>query len=133
MIKWKDFIEFELSEAPAQHALDRLREAVPDIVDEDYRSFIEAYDGGEGFLGEGFLALDSVDELLATLPRAREYGAGLLPFGGDGSDGLFVFDTIGSNWSVLRLPLTSSSPEDVRQVASGFRDFIEKLTRGEII
>lgn len=132
MIDWENFKEFELEQAPSPDALDRLHIAVAEIRDEDYRSFIRAHNGGEGFVGEGYLVIDGIDSILATLHRASEYGTAFLPFGSDGSDGLFAFDTSASNWPVLVLPLTSASPEDVRQVALGFRDFIEKLSRGEI-
>lgn len=130
MIDWKQFTGFELAEAPEEQLREQLRGVLSEILDEDYRSFIEAHDGGEGFIGDSYLVLDSIENSLATLDRARHYGPSFFPFGGDGGDGLYVFDTATVGWPVLMLPLTSASSEDIRQVASGFRGFIDKLASG---
>ena len=94
-------------------------------------AFIRSHDGGEGTIGEDYIVFDPVDEILAA--SDSEYRRrSLLPFTSDGGDRLYVFKVQGTGCPVLMLSMTSTSAGDVRRGGDGFRDFIERLSRGEV-
>ncbi|HEY4093795.1 MAG TPA: SMI1/KNR4 family protein [Luteibacter sp.] len=78
------------SEAVAALLNERSLAKLPD----DYRRFMMAKNGGEGFVGESHLILWSVEELASNNREyeIQDYAAGLFLFGSNGGGEAFGFD-----------------------------------------
>lgn len=99
--------------------------ALPD----DYRKFMLARDGGEGFIEEQYLILWKVTELV---PFNREYevdqyAPGLLLFGSNGGGEGFGFDFRTDDTVVVMIPFIGMSWDCAIELASSFRSFLQKL------
>jgi cell wall assembly regulator SMI1 len=101
----------------------------------DYVEFITAMNGGEGFVGDNYVILWSVDEL----PRFNreynvpEFAPGLVMFGSDGGGEGFGFDLRSQNARVVVVPFIGMGWTDAEEIAPSFREFLEKLSRGSAI
>lgn len=130
-IDWSTYPDVDLNAAPPGDPVGALLSKVPELTDPDFVAFIRSHDGGEGTIGEDYIVFDPVDEILAA--SDSEYRRrSLLPFASDGGDRLYAFKVQKMGCPVLMLSMTSTSAEDVREVGTGFRDFIERLSRGEV-
>ena len=98
----------------------------------DYRDFISAHDGGEGFIGDQYLILWRVGELI-DLNRDYEvakYAPGLLLFGSNGGGEAFAFDTRQSEEMRIRMvPFIGMSLKDATHVADAFDGFLIRLAK----
>ena len=98
---------------------------------EDYAQFLQQADGGEGFVGNSYVILWHVGELL-ELNRAYqvvEYAPGLFLFGSDGGGEAFAFDTRTAANAIVSLPFVGMELKVVRPIASDFTAFLEELFR----
>src|ERR1044072_7362040 len=62
---------------------------------DDYARFLQQTNGGEGFLGNAYVILWRVEELIEMNKayEVTEYAPGLFLFGSDGGGEAFAFDT----------------------------------------
>jgi hypothetical protein len=96
---------------------------------EDYTQFLREADGGEGFVGNAYLILWRVGELL-EMNRAyqvAEYAPGLFLFGSDGGGEAFAFDTRTAGKPIVSVPFVGMDVTLARPVASNFTAFLEEL------
>lgn len=106
---------FEMSEPPADFV-----QALP----RDYLAVITEFGGREGFLGETYLRLYQLNELLA-LNLAYDVPAFLpeyLVFGSDGGGNAFAFLVDGA--AVFMVPFIPLEAEDAEQQAASFTEFV---------
>jgi len=97
----------------------------------EYTLFLETMNGGEGFLGDNYLILWSVDELArcnAEMEVSR-YAPGLLLFGTDGGGETFGFDSRSPDFRIVMMPAIGMEWGVEDQIASSFGGFLERLTR----
>jgi hypothetical protein len=96
---------------------------------EEYVQFLRQADGGEGFIGNAYLILWRVAELV-ELNRAyqvAEYAPGLLLFGSDGGGEAFAFDMRTEAKAIVAVPFVGMELELVRPFGSNFGAFLEEL------
>ena len=96
---------------------------------EDYTTFLQEVDGGEGFVGDAYVILWRVGELL-EMNRAyqvAEYAPGLFLFGSDGGGEAFAFDMRSDSKTIVSIPFVGMELESARPVASNFKAFLEEL------
>jgi hypothetical protein len=109
-------------------------DALGNRLPDDYRSFLQTANGGEGFVGTNtYVILWGADELV---PMNREYevedyAPGLLIIGSDGGGEAYGFDTRNPQWPVVQVPFVGMEWSEAIHIASSFRGFIEHLYREE--
>ena len=102
------------------------------VLPEDYIRFITTYNGAEGFIGENYLQLWSIEDLPQDLyNRDDELYPGLIFFGSDGGGEGFAFDTRSSDLPIVMVPWIASI-EDIRFMAASFLGFLENLEKTPI-
>jgi SMI1/KNR4 family protein SUKH-1 len=93
----------------------------------EYVEFLTNSNGGEGMVGENFLRLLPVDELLPTNARLKtaEYTLGIFVFGSNGGMTAYAFDTKSSDLPIVEMDFVD---RDYRKlVAKTFAEFLEYL------
>ena len=98
-------------------------------LDRDYRSFMLTRGGGEGSIGDGYLILWKMVELL---PFNREYevekrAPGLLLFGSSGGGEGYGFDRRSGRVSLVRVPFIGLSWRHAIEAVSSFGEFLGAL------
>lgn len=96
---------------------------------EDYAQFLQQADGGEGFVGNAYIILWRVGELL-EMNRAyqvAEYAPGLFLFGSDGGGEAFAFDTRNDAKPIVSVPFVGMELKLARPLGSNFKEFLEEL------
>jgi hypothetical protein len=94
-----------------------------------YKGFMLTHDGGEGWVGDHYLALWSVAELLA-FNRDYDFGESapsLIGFGGNGGGEAFAFDKRAELRSVVTVPLIGLSDHDAIPVAVSLDDLLDRM------
>jgi len=99
----------------------------------DYRSFLEEANGGEGFIGAEYLILWKAEEL-EQFNREYEvetYAPGLFLFGSNGGGEGFGFDTRSTPYKVVQVPFIGMELKYASHVADSFLDLLEKMSRSD--
>jgi cell wall assembly regulator SMI1 len=99
-------------------------------VPADYREFLAASNGGEGFIGDNFLLLWRMDELVElneAYAVAEALGDGVLLFGSNGGGEAYGFDCRSGPWTVIQVPFVPMELELVERVAQSFAEFLQSL------
>lgn len=96
---------------------------------EDYATFLQEADGGEGFVGNAYLILWRARELLEMNKayEVDEYAPGLFLFGSDGGGEAFAFDTRSDAKPIVSVPFVGMELKIARPVAPNFTVFLEEL------
>jgi len=94
-----------------------------------YAEFLQQTNGGEGFVGNAYLILWRVEELLEMNKayQVAEYAPGLFLFGSDGGGEAFAFDTRSDAKPIVTVPFVGMELKLARPVASDFQAFLEEL------
>lgn len=98
---------------------------------EDYAKFLRERDGGEGFIGDAYLILWRLGELveLNKAYQVTEYAPGLFLFGTNGGGEAYAFDTRSDAKPIVSVPFVGMDLKSVHTVAPNFGSFVDKLTR----
>ena len=97
----------------------------------EYVEFLKLSNGGEGFVGEHYLILYRVEELVEMNKGFEEYAPGLLVFGSDGGGEAFGFDTRIPDWPVVLMPFIGMDWKDAIPVVDSFGGYFKKLHETE--
>lgn len=99
------------------------------FLPEDYAQFLQQTDGGEGFVGNAYLILWRIGELLEMNKayHVSEYAPGLFLFGSDGGGEGFGFDTRSDTRVIVSVPFVGMDLGLAHLVAPDFQTFLEKL------
>jgi SMI1 / KNR4 family (SUKH-1) len=97
----------------------------------DYANFLRGRDGGEGFIGDTYLILWRVGELLEFNKdyQVAEYAPGLFLFGTDGGGEAFAFDTRSEAKPIVSVPFVGMDLKSIRTIAPNFESFLDNLSR----
>jgi hypothetical protein len=98
----------------------------------DYIQFLQIANGGEGFIGEEYVVLWGVEELV-DLNRGYEVeqsAPGLLVFGSNGGGEAFGFDTCSPDRPVVQIPFIGMNWEDAWSKGNSFSNFLRQLRKG---
>lgn len=93
--------------------------------------FMQETDGGEGFIGDAYIILWRLGELLEMNKayQVTEYAPGLFLFGSDGGGEAFAFDRRSAAKPIVSVPFVGLELKVVRRVASNFKAFMEQLLK----
>jgi hypothetical protein len=94
-----------------------------------YARFLQQTNGGEGFVGNEYLILWRMEELLEMNKayQVPEYAPGLFLFGSDGGGEAFAFDTRSEAKPIVVIPFVGMDLSLTRPVAESFEAFLEEL------
>lgn len=116
-----------LNPGASDDALNTVMRALKVELPHDYREFLRASNGGEGFLGQNYVALWRAEELkpLNDSYDVAQFAPGLLLFGSDGGGEGYAFDTRENPWVVVQVPFIGMG--DARSTIPLGRSFTEFL------
>lgn len=106
-----------------------LRRTLPD----GYRAFLDASNGYDDVLGTGYLSLWPAGQLV---PRNEGYEvarklADVVLIGSNGGGTVYGIDWSGGAPQFVSVPFVPMQREELRILATTFRDFVEAVWRGE--
>jgi SMI1-KNR4 cell-wall len=96
---------------------------------DDYAGFLQQTNGGEGFVGNAYVILWRVEDLLEMNDayQVAEYALGLFLFGSDGGGEAFAFDRRSDANPIVAVPFVGMDLKRAHPVAPNFESFLEKL------
>jgi hypothetical protein len=96
---------------------------------EDYAKFLQQADGGEGFVGNSYIILWRVGELLDMNKgyQVAEYAPALFVFGSDGGGEAFAFDKRTDAKPIVSVPFIPMQLDLARPMGQNFRALLEAL------
>ena len=99
----------------------------------DYTEFLLNSDGAVGILGEDYLALWSLAEVISVQKDAavEEFAPGLILFGSDGGDTVYAFMNRGEVMYVVEVSLEGLSLDSAKVRASSFTEFLTLWMAGQ--
>lgn len=94
--------------------------------------FIELYkysNGGEGFIGDGYLIVWRSEELekFNSEYEVEKYAPGIILFGSNGGGEAFGFDTRSTPFKVVQIPFVGMNLKYARTVADSFTELLVKM------
>jgi len=94
-----------------------------------YAEFFQQMNGGEGFVGNAYLILWRVEELVEMNKayEVAEYAPGLFLFGSDGGGEAFAFDMRSHPKPIVAVPFVGMELRLARPVAADFKAFLQEL------
>jgi hypothetical protein len=95
----------------------------------DYVEFITESNGAEGFVGNSYLVLWPIEEIIPTNDayQVRVFAPGLLLFGSDGGGEAYAFDTRSGKMPVVSVPFVGMSLAAAKKLSRTFSGFLECL------
>jgi hypothetical protein len=95
----------------------------------DYVEFITESNGAEGFVGNSYLLLWPIEEIIPTNDayQVRVFAPGLLLFGSDGGAEAYAFDARSGKMPVVNVPFVGMRLAAVKKLSRTFSGFLECL------
>jgi hypothetical protein len=121
-----DFIALPPASAEALRAAER---AIGRTLPEDYKTFLLEHNGGDGFVGTGYVILWQAEELSKFKDgyEVSKYAPELLLFGSNGGGDGFAFDTRTSPYRVMQVPFVGMSRADEFRAAGSFTELLMRM------
>jgi hypothetical protein len=96
---------------------------------EDYAQFLQQMNGGEGFIGNTYLILWRVADLIEMNKAylVADYAPGLFLFGSNGGGEAFAFDMRTEAKPIVSVPFVGMELELIQPSGSTFKVFLEIL------
>jgi hypothetical protein len=102
----------------------------------DYNEFLRASNGGEGFLGQNYIALWRVEELKERNDGygVEQFAPGLILFGSDGGGEAYAFDTRANPWVVVQVPFIGmGDPSLTIALGRSFSEFLQNAEQLDFV
>jgi hypothetical protein len=95
----------------------------------DYIKFISFSNGAEGSIGENYLILWSIEDIIELNEAygVKDFAKGLVLFGSNGSDTAYAFDTRTNETLIVTVPFIGMDLEEVTTCSNTFNDFLQYL------
>ncbi|TNY26228.1 SMI1/KNR4 family protein [Fulvimonas soli] len=105
--------------------LDEARKSMGLFLPEDFLNFLITHNGGEGYLGEEYLILWKLNELLEFNDdyEVEKYAPGLFLFGSNGGGEGFAFDRDNA-MVIVMIPFIGMNRKYARFLANDFTSFL---------
>ena len=123
---WADWV----TGGPASTAsLEAVEAAIGRPLPRDYKDFLLANDGGEGFISVNYVILWKAEELVRFNQEyeVEKYAPGLFLFGSDGGGEGYAFDMRGGEPAVVMVPFIGMSLRHASPCAPDFSNFLRTL------
>src|SRR5579859_6050411 len=122
-------IEFNTNSGATEEAISSAEVEINFTLPEEYKIFVRRTNGGDGFLGENYLILWTVEEIPTFNKeyQVNEYAPGLILFASTGGGEAYAFDTRTAISPVVQVPFIGMDLTSAKPVAAGFAEFLAKL------
>jgi hypothetical protein len=117
--------------SPAHRAeIERVQENLRFRLPTSYVQFMLGKNGGEGFVGQSYLVLWKMEELISKniVYHVAEFVPELFLFGSNGGGEAFGFDTRSEVCEIVSIPFVAMDLHDAKIVAADFAAFLAKLS-----
>jgi len=96
---------------------------------DDYMTFLQVMNGGEGFIGNAYLILWRAEELIEMNKayQVADYAPGLFLFGSDGGGEAFAFDVRYDTIPIVSVPFVGMDLKLIRPMGANLKAFLEVL------
>lgn len=120
--------EFSANPPADTQAIENLEAQVGIRLPRDYVGFLQRMNGGEGFLGEEYLSMWSIDWIIKSheTNMADDFWPGFLGFGSNGNLERFGFNLRNDAKEIVALPYIGNW-EDALYIAPTFTAFLEAM------
>lgn len=100
----------------------------------DYVRFITTSNGAEGSIGENYLLLWSIEDIinLNEAYAVNDFAKGLVLFGSDGADMAYAYDTRTSETPIVSVPFIGMDIKEIIIRSDSFYGFLEYLFKNHI-
>jgi cell wall assembly regulator SMI1 len=124
------WLEFSANPPANRDAIDKFESDSHIKLPKDYKQFLERMNGGRGFVGDAFLALWRVEELLQDNKEYEvdKWVPGFFIFGSDGGGEAFGFDLRSDAKEVVCIPFIGMEWENAVRIAPTFTKFLEVMS-----
>jgi hypothetical protein len=125
-------VALSLNPGVSEDTLDAVMQALRLEPPHDYREFLRASNGGEGFLGQNYVMLWKAEELkpLNAGYEVARFAPGLFLFGSDGGGEAYAFDIREDPWVVIQVPFIGmSDPQYAIPLGRSFTEFLKNVAR----
>jgi hypothetical protein len=121
--------DFELNEPTTPTLIKEVEEQLNFIFPEDYFELLLHSNGGEGSIGESYLVLWKVEELIELNEAygAQEFTPGLLIIGSDGGDTAYCIDTKSDFKPFVHVPFIGMDLDEVERCGGSLQEFFSYL------
>ena len=121
--------DWELSDGATGDGISAMCASLKHFLPSDYLEFLKRHNGGEGFLGDNYLILWKVEELVPfnLEYEVEKYAPGIFLFGSSGGGDGYGFDTSQEGNPVVRIPFVGMDRRYAKVVANTFTDLLSKL------
>ncbi len=128
--KQEMWLEFSANPPATRQEIDKFESDSHIKLPKDYEHFLERMNGGRGMVGDAFLALWRLEELVQD---NREYEVdkwvpGFFIFGSDGGGESFGFDLRSDAKGVVCIPFIGMEWENAVRIAPTFTKFLEVMS-----
>lgn len=125
----KFLVEFDLNRPVNLDLINSVEEELNFNFPKEYKDFLLFADGGEGPIGQAYLNLWKVEELIEDNEEysVEEFAPGMLIIGSDGGDTAFCIDTRYQEKPFVSIPFIGMDLEEVEKISDTFEGFIEAL------
>lgn len=98
---------------------------------EEYVKFLLHSNGGEGPIGDNYLQLWGVEELIEDNEAysVEEFAPGLWIIGSDGGDTAYCLDTRSKEMPFVSMPFIGMDLDEVESCGSTFKEFLDFLSK----
>ncbi len=125
--------EFSLERGASIGALTCLKNIPRIQLPNDYYTFLQEANGGEGFIGQEYLILWKAEELELFNQdyEVEKYAPEIFLFGSNGSGEGFGFDTRSIPYQVVQVPFIGMNLQSATHVANDFYGLLERMSRSD--
>lgn len=125
----------EISEGIQEKVLLEKQFSLGITLPKELLSFFRFTNGAEGIIGNHYLVIWSIDELVQlNKTMSIEINApGLLLFGSDGGGEAYGFDLRNNRQNIVRVPLIGLDWKYAKAIGDSFNDFLKKLMENNSI
>jgi hypothetical protein len=95
----------------------------------DYIEFISYSNGAEGSIGENYLILWAIEDIIELNEAydVNDFAGGLVLFGSDGGDTAFAFDTRKNETQIVTVPFIGMDLSEITTCSNTFNGFLQYL------
>ncbi len=123
----KDLLsQFEFNEPATENSIKKVEELLSINFPQEYRDFLLNSNGGEGAIGQSYLVLWKIEDLieLNDVYSVEEFAPGLLIIGSDGGDTAFGIDNRSELKQFVQIPFIGMDLSEVQGYSNDFKRFL---------